>query len=336
VIEFAFKNKSFKNNLSIRTILSPINDHMKNVDLVIKSSLHSEIPVINKISSHIINSGGKKLRPALHILVAGWLGKINKKNYQLAAILEFIHTATLLHDDVVDESSRRRHIKTANSIYGNAASVLVGDFLYSRSFQMMVDVNNMQVMQILATTTNQISEGEILQLININNLKIDENGYINIVEYKTAKLFEASCSLAAITNNAKLGEIKKLTQLGNAFGLIFQIIDDILDYTGKEKKIGKKIGDDLSQGKVTLPIILALRNGSSSQKRVLKNVLKEKNLKKLNQVINILEETNALKLTRDKAKEYFVIIQKIMGSYKANKYSDTLLKLAEYSINRES
>ena len=336
MIEFAFINKSFKNNLSIRTILSPINDHMKKVDLVIKDSLRSEIPVINKISSHIINSGGKKLRPALHLLVAGWLGKINKKNYQLAAILEFIHTATLLHDDVVDESSRRRHIKTANSVYGNAASVLVGDFLYSRSFQMMVDVKNMQVMQILANTTNQIAEGEILQLININNLKINENDYINIVKYKTAKLFEASCGLAAITNNAKLREIKKLTQLGNAFGLIFQIIDDILDYTGKEKKIGKKIGDDLSQGKVTLPIILALKNGSSSQKRVLKNVLKEKNLKKLNQVINILEETNSLELARDKAKEYFLIIQRIMGTYQANKYSDTLLKLAEYSINRET
>ena len=321
--------------MSIKKILSPINDHMKNVDLVIKNSLDSEIPIINKISSHIINSGGKKLRPALHLLVAGWLGKINKKNYQLAAILEFIHTATLLHDDVVDESSRRRHIKTANSVYGNAASVLVGDFLYSRSFQMMVDVNNMQVMKILANTTNQISEGEILQLININNLKINENDYINIVEYKTAKLFEASCSLAAITNNAKLREIKKFTQLGNAFGLIFQIIDDILDYTGQEKKIGKKIGDDLSQGKVTLPVIFALKNGGSTQKRALKNILKEKNLKKLNQVINILEETNALELTRDKAKEYFLIIQKIMGAYQANKYSDTLLKLAEYSINRE-
>jgi len=336
VIEFAFINKSFKNNLSIRTILSPINDHMKKVDLVIKDSLRSEIPVINKISSHIINSGGKKLRPALHLLVAGWLGKINKKNYQLAAILEFIHTATLLHDDVVDESSRRRHIKTANSVYGNAASVLVGDFLYSRSFQMMVDVKNMQVMQILANTTNQIAEGEILQLININNLKINENDYINIVKYKTAKLFEASCGLAAITNNAKLREIKKFSQLGNAFGLIFQIIDDILDYTGQEKKIGKKIGDDLSQGKVTLPIILALKNGSSAQKRTLKNVLKEKNIKKLNQVINILEETNSLELARDKAKEYFLIIQRIMGTYQANKYSDTLLKLAEYSINRET
>ena len=336
MIEFAFINKSFKNNLSIRTILSPINDHMKKVDLVIKDSLRSEIPVINKISSHIINSGGKKLRPALHLLVAGWLGKINKKNYQLAAILEFIHTATLLHDDVVDESSRRRHIKTANSVYGNAASVLVGDFLYSRSFQMMVDVKNMQVMQILANTTNQIAEGEILQLININNLKINENDYINIVKYKTAKLFEASCSLAAITNNAKLREIKKFIQLGNAFGLIFQIIDDILDYTGQEKKIGKKIGDDLSQGKVTLPIILALKNGSSAQKRTLKNVLKEKNIKKLNQVINILEETNSLELARDKAKEYFLIIQRIMGTYQANKYSDTLLKLAEYSINRET
>jgi octaprenyl-diphosphate synthase len=322
--------------LSIRSILSPINDHMKNVDLVIKNSLHSEIPIINKISSHIINSGGKKLRPALHLLVAGWLGKINKKNYQLAAILEFIHTATLLHDDVVDESSRRRHIKTANSVYGNAASVLVGDFLYSRSFQMMVDVNNMKVMQILANTTNQISEGEILQLININNLKINENDYINIVAYKTAKLFEASCSLAAITNNAKLREIKKFTQLGNAFGLIFQIIDDILDYTGQEKKIGKKIGDDLSQGKVTLPIILALKNGSSSQKRALKNILKEKNLKKLNNVINILEETNALELARDKAKEYFLIIQKIMGTYQTNKHSDTLFKLAEYSIDRKT
>jgi len=191
-------------------------------------------------------------------------------------------------------------------------------------------------MQILANTTNQISEGEILQLININNLKINENDYINIIEYKTAKLFEASCILAAITNNAKLREIKKFTQLGNAFGLIFQIIDDILDYTGQEKKIGKKIGDDLSQGKVTLPIILALKNGSSSQKRALKNVLKEKNLKKLNQVINILEETNAFELTRETAKEYFVIIQKIMGAFKANKYSDTLLKLAEYSISRES
>ena len=322
--------------MSIRTILSPINDHMKKVDLVIKDSLRSEIPVINKISSHIINSGGKKLRPALHLLVAGWLGKINKKNYQLAAILEFIHTATLLHDDVVDESSRRRHIKTANSVYGNAASVLVGDFLYSRSFQMMVDVKNMQVMQILANTTNQIAEGEILQLININNLKINENDYINIVKYKTAKLFEASCGLAAITNNAKLREIKKFSQLGNAFGLIFQIIDDILDYTGQEKKIGKKIGDDLSQGKVTLPIILALKNGSSAQKRTLKNVLKEKNIKKLNQVINILEETNSLELARDKAKEYFLIIQRIMGTYQSNKYSDTLLKLAEYSINRET
>ena len=246
--------------MPLENIISPIKIHLESVNNVIKKSLSSDIPIINQISSHIISSGGKRMRPILHLLISGMSGEINEANHKIAAIIEFIHTATLLHDDVVDQSAKRRNIKTANVLFGNAASILVGDFIYSRSFQMMVEIDNMKIMNILSSTTNAISEGEVLQLLNSHNPDISEEQYFKVVQFKTAKLFEACGSLAGISNNNSAETIDSYSKLGLHFGVIFQLIDDILDYSGDASQIGKNIGDDLSEGKVTLPLIYAMKN----------------------------------------------------------------------------
>jgi octaprenyl-diphosphate synthase len=310
--------------------------HIESVNNVIKKSLSSDIPIINQISNHIISSGGKRMRPTLHLLIAGMGGEISVTNHRISAIIEFIHTATLLHDDVVDQSAKRRNIKTANALFGNAASVLVGDFIYSRSFQMMVGINNMEIMNILSNTTNAISEGEVLQLLNSHNPDINEEQYFKVIEFKTAKLFEACGSLAGISNNNSAEEIESYSRLGLHFGIIFQLIDDILDYSGDASQIGKNIGDDLSEGKVTLPLIYAMENSNDIQCKLIKDAIKVGDISKLPDIIDIIEKTQSISKVQIKSEEHLNNIKIILDKKTNNDYKKMLLELAEYCVYRKN
>jgi octaprenyl-diphosphate synthase len=322
--------------LSLEQIISPIKIHIESVNNVIKKSLSSDIPIINQISNHIISSGGKRMRPTLHLLIAGMGGEISVTNHRISAIIEFIHTATLLHDDVVDQSAKRRNIKTANALFGNAASVLVGDFIYSRSFQMMVGINNMEIMSILSNTTNAISEGEVLQLLNSHNPDINEEQYFKVIEFKTAKLFEACGSLAGISNNNSAEEIESYSRLGLHFGIIFQLIDDILDYSGDASQIGKNIGDDLSEGKVTLPLIYAMENSNDIQCKLIKDAIKVGDISKLPDIIDIIEKTQSISKVQIKSEEHLNNIKMILDKKANNDYKKMLLELAEYCVYRKN
>jgi len=322
--------------LSLEKIISPIQIHLESVNNVIKKSLSSDIPIINQISSHIINSGGKRMRPILHLLISGMSGEVKEVNHKIAAIIEFIHTATLLHDDVVDQSTKRRNIKTANALFGNAASVLVGDFIYSRSFQMMVGINNMEIMKILSDTTNAISEGEVLQLLNSHNPDINEQQYFKVIQFKTAKLFEACGSLAGISNNNSSEKIDCYSRLGLHFGIIFQLIDDILDYSGNASQIGKNIGDDLSEGKMTLPLIYAIKNSTEQQRNLIKDAIKVGDISRLPDVIEIIEETKSISKVRIESEKQLENIKLILNKIPNNDFKKIIMDLAEYSVYRKN
>jgi octaprenyl-diphosphate synthase len=322
--------------LSLEKIISPIQVDLESVNSVIKKSLSSDIPIINQISSHIISSGGKRMRPILHLLISGMTGEINEVNHKIAAIIEFIHTATLLHDDVVDQSEKRRNMKTANALFGNAASVLVGDFIYSRSFQMMVGINNMEIMEILSDTTNAISEGEVLQLLNSHNPDINEQQYFKVIQFKTAKLFEACGSLAGISNNNSSEEIILYSRLGLHFGIIFQLIDDILDYSGNASQIGKNIGDDLSEGKITLPLIYAMKDSSKLQRNLIKDAIKVGDISKLPDVIEIIQETKSIPKVRIECEKQLKDVKLILNKIPNNDFKKIILDLAEYSVYRKN
>jgi octaprenyl-diphosphate synthase len=322
--------------LSLEKIISPIQIHLESVNNVIKKSLSSDIPIINQISSHIINSGGKRMRPILHLLISGMSGEVKEVNHKIAAIIEFIHTATLLHDDVVDQSTKRRNIKTANALFGNAASVLVGDFIYSRSFQMMVGINNMEIMKILSDTTNAISEGEVLQLLNSHNPDINEQQYFKVIQFKTAKLFEACGSLAGISNNNSSEKIDCYSRLGLHFGIIFQLIDDILDYSGNASQIGKNIGDDLSEGKMTLPLIYAIKNSTEQQRNLIKDAIKVGDISRLPDVIEIIEETKSISKVRIESEKQLENIKLILNKIPNNDFKKIITDLAEYSVYRKN
>ena len=322
--------------MPLENIISPINTDLESVNNVIKKSLSSDIPIINQISSHIISSGGKRMRPILHLLISGMSGEINEVNHKIAAIIEFIHTATLLHDDVVDQSEKRRNIKTANALFGNAASVLVGDFIYSRSFQMMVGIDNMKIMKILSDTTNAISEGEVLQLLNNHNPDISEDQYFKVIQFKTAKLFEACGSLAAISNNKNPELVNFYSRIGLHFGIIFQLVDDILDYSGDSSQIGKNLGDDLNEGKVTLPLIYAMKDSTERQCKIIKDAIKVGDISKLPDIIEIIEETNSISKVQMKSEYQFKNIQLILDKIPNNDFKETILNLAEYSVYRQN
>ena len=322
--------------MPLEDIISPIHTDLQCVNSVIKKSLSSDIPIINQISNHIISGGGKRMRPILHLLMSGMGGEINEVNHKIAAIIEFIHTATLLHDDVVDQSERRRNIKTANAIFGNSASVLVGDFIYSRSFQMMVGVNNIQIMKVLSDTTNAISEGEVLQLLNIHNPDINENQYFKVIQFKTAKLFEACGSLAGIANTNSPEMINAYSKLGLHFGIIFQLIDDILDYSGNSNQIGKNIGDDLNDGKVTLPLIYAMKDSTKQQCKIIKEAIKIGDISRLPDIIEIVKETKSISKVQIKSEEQFENIKKILDKMPNNDFNKIILDLAKYSVYRQN
>ncbi|MEQ1668779.1 MAG: octaprenyl diphosphate synthase, partial [Sulfuriferula sp.] len=274
---------------------------MQCVDAVIRARLHTEVVLVSQVSEYIINSGGKRLRPALVLLSAGAMGYVGEHHYELAAVVEFIHTATLLHDDVVDESNLRRGRETANALFGNAASVLVGDFLYSRAFQMMVGVGQMRVMEVLSDATNIIAEGEVLQLMNCNDADITEADYLRVIRYKTAKLFEAAVRLGGILGCADAATERALADYGMHLGTAFQLIDDVLDYSGDNETIGKNVGDDLAEGKPTLPLLYLLRHGTAEQAKLVRYAIENGGLTVFEPILAAVLSTGALDYTRQQA-----------------------------------
>ncbi len=274
---------------------------MREVDRVIALRLDSGVPLVGEVSRYIISAGGKRLRPALLLLVSGALGFRGLQRHNLAAVVEFIHTATLLHDDVVDDSVMRRGNATANERFGNPASVLVGDFLYSRAFQMMVDAQDMRIMQVLADATNVIAEGEVLQLMNMHNAALDEASYLQVIRSKTAKLFEASARVGAILSGADKKLETACADYGQALGTAFQIIDDVLDYAGDHHVMGKNIGDDLREGKTTLPLIAAMERGSPAQRDVVRQAIETGGVAMLDEVIEVVKATGAIDVSREAA-----------------------------------
>ena len=321
--------------MTLSTILSPIKSDLLAVNEVIRASLHSEVPLVNQVASHIIQGGGKRLRPSTLLLVGGLFGTVRKEHHELAAVIEFIHTATLLHDDVVDQSTKRRNHKTANTIFGNAASVLVGDFIYSRAFQMMVKINHMKVMEVLANTTNTIAEGEVLQLLNIHNASIEDEDYLKVVYYKTAKLFESAAELGAIIGDADDNDIKVLAQFGKHMGIAFQLIDDVLDLSGNPEEIGKNLGDDLAEGKPTLPLLYAMKKGSDEQKNIIRAAIENGGLTELESVLNAVKETKALEYVRELAKEEIEKGEKLIQHITSSAYKDALLALTQFVTTRD-
>jgi octaprenyl-diphosphate synthase len=283
------------------TPLSLIAEDMAAVDRVIAQRLDTGVPLVATVSQYIISAGGKRVRPALLLLMAGALGYQGDQRYNLAAVVEFIHTATLLHDDVVDESTLRRGRATANESFGNPASVLVGDFLYSRAFQMMVDADDMRVMAILSDATNVIAEGEVLQLMNMHDASLDEVGYLRVIRSKTAKLFEASTRLAAILAKASPEVETACADYGQALGTAFQVIDDVLDYDGNAQELGKNLGDDLREGKNTLPLIIAMQRAEAADRDLIRHAIEHGETEGLSTILEIVRNTGALDATRDAA-----------------------------------
>jgi len=279
-------------------LLAIIAADMDAVDRVIAHRLESGVPLVGNVSRYIIAAGGKRLRPSLLLLTCGALGYRGEQRFNLAAVVEFIHTATLLHDDVVDESTMRRGNATANETFGNPASVLVGDFLYSRAFQMMVEAQDMRIMAVLADATNVIAEGEVLQLMNMHNAGLDEAGYLQVIRSKTAKLFEASARVGAILSDAPADLEDACANYGQALGTAFQVIDDVLDYAGDANIMGKNLGDDLREGKATLPLISAMHRGTLDQRRTIERAIEQGDVGMLDQVVRIVHETGALQVAR--------------------------------------
>lgn len=320
--------------VNIDNLRSVIDADMHAVDEVIRQKLYSEVALIRKISDYIILSGGKRLRPALVLLSAGAFGYKGSAHRELAALVEFIHTATLLHDDVVDESQMRRGKETANALFGNAASVLVGDFLYSRAFQMMVGVGSMRVMEVLSEATNVIAEGEVLQLMNVHNASIDEENYLRVVRYKTAKLFEAATRLGAIISNASKIDEDAMASYGIHLGTAFQLIDDVLDYSGDQDEMGKNIGDDLAEGKPTLPLIYAMRMGSKKHADVVRHAIEQGGLDDMAGVAEAIKATGALDYARGQAKYEADMASAAIAHLPNSIYKDCLLQLADFAVAR--
>ena len=321
---------------SAAPVLSLIAGDMREVDAVIARRLDSGVPLVGEVARYIISAGGKRLRPALLLLVSGALGYRGAQRFNLAAVVEFIHTATLLHDDVVDDSTLRRGRPTANQQFGNPASVLVGDFLYSRAFQMMLDAGQMRVMEILADATNVIAEGEVMQLMNMHDPGLDEAGYLQVIRSKTAKLFEASARLAAVLAGADAQTEAACAGYGQALGTAFQVIDDVLDYDGDVGELGKNLGDDLREGKVTLPLIAAMRRGTPAQRELIRHAIETGALGELDRIVAIVGETGALQVARDAAAGEAQRAIEAARQLPENAYSAGLLQLAASLLTRRN
>ncbi|RTL19850.1 MAG: octaprenyl diphosphate synthase [Burkholderiales bacterium] len=309
---------------------------MAQVDAVIGQRLRSDVALVDQIGHYIVHAGGKRMRPKLVLLFANALGQERPERFELAAVVEFIHTATLLHDDVVDESSLRRGKPTANALFGNAASVLVGDFLYSRAFQMMVSVGRMRVLEVLAEATNVIAEGEVLQLMNMHDPDITVENYLRVIRFKTAKLFEASARLGAVLADAPPVVEEACAAYGRALGTAFQLIDDVLDYEGDAHELGKNIGDDLREGKTTLPLLIAMERASPEQRDLMRHAIQHGELEKLPDIVAIVRATGALESTRDVARAEARQASECLELLPANKWTKSLLEFAVQSVERHS
>lgn len=318
----------------ISEVLAALAAEMREVDAVIASRLSSDVALINQISGYIVSAGGKRIRPKLVLLFANALGYDKPARFELAAVVEFIHTATLLHDDVVDESSLRRGKQTANALFGNAASVLVGDFLYSRAFQMMVSVDRMRVLEVLADATNVIAEGEVLQLMNMHDPDISVDAYLRVIRYKTAKLFEASARLGAVLANASPEIEEACAGYGRALGTAFQLIDDVLDYEGDTSALGKNVGDDLREGKTTLPLLIAMARGTDEQRGVIRHAIEHGELERLGEIVEIVRTTGALEATREAARAEAKGARECLSLLPLNKWQESLLEFAAQSVER--
>jgi octaprenyl-diphosphate synthase len=316
--------------------LALIADDMQAMDAVITRRLSSDVPLVSQVSQYIIAAGGKRLRPALLLLMCGALDYRGEQRFNLAAVVEFIHTATLLHDDVVDESTLRRGRATANASFGNPASVLVGDFLYSRAFQMMVDAGDMRIMQTLAEATNVIAEGEVLQLMNMHDASLSEEGYLRVIRSKTAKLFEASARLAALLAGAPPAIEQACADFGQALGTAFQVIDDVLDYDGDASEMGKNLGDDLREGKATLPLIIAMQRGTAAEQATIRHAIETGGTERLVEIVDIVRQTGALQATRDAAAAEAQRAIAAQAALARNTYSNALLELASQLLQRRS
>jgi octaprenyl-diphosphate synthase len=324
------------NSSPLNAALALVANDMAEVDEVIARRLESGVPLVGEVSRYIISAGGKRLRPALLLLTCGALGYTGAQRFNLAAVVEFIHTATLLHDDVVDESTLRRGRPTANESFGNPASVLVGDFLYSRAFQMMVDAGDMRIMQILADATNVIAEGEVLQLMNMHDASLDEAGYLRVIRSKTAKLFEASARLGAVLAQAPAGVEQACASYGQALGTAFQVIDDVLDYDGDAGEMGKNLGDDLREGKATLPLIAAMQRGTEEQRQIVREAIQSGSVGELERIVAIVHDTGALEVTRQAAAAEAHRAIEAAGQLPGNPFTAGLLQLAAQLLERRS
>lgn len=307
---------------------------MEAVNAVIRRQLYSDVPLVNQIAEYIISAGGKRIRPVLVLLVANAYGYRGTHHHDLAAVIEFIHTATLLHDDVVDESSLRRGRQTANALFGNAASVLVGDFVYSRAFQMMVSVGDMRVMQILADATNVIAEGEVLQLLNMHDPDVTEARYLQVIRSKTAKLFEAAAQLGALIAGATEAEIEAAAEYGRSLGTAFQLVDDVLDYSGNAADIGKNVGDDLREGKPTLPLIYLMQNGTRDQRNLVRACIETGDEQHFDDILTAITNSGALAYTKGEAEKAALRAAGSISTLSHSLFKDSLLQLCAFAVDR--
>jgi len=320
--------------MEIQDVYQLIADDRTAVDTLITQRLRSEVVLINQIGHYIINSGGKRLRPVLLLLTARAFGYQGTDHHELAAVVEFIHTATLLHDDVVDGSELRRGKETANNVWGNEASVLVGDFLYSRAFQMMVSVNNMRVMEILSETTNTIAEGEVKQLLNVHNADLDEEGYLDVIRSKTAKLFESSAQLGAVLTGRSAEEERAMADYGMYLGTAFQLIDDALDYSASSEDLGKNIGDDLAEGKPTLPLIHVINQGTPEQAALVREALEQGGRDRIDEISAAIESAGAIAYTSRSAQKEADKAIAALAVLEDSPYKEALITLANFAVQR--
>jgi octaprenyl-diphosphate synthase len=313
-----------------------ISGDMDRVNSMIQQKLHSDVVLINQLGHYIVNSGGKRLRPALVLLSSGVFSYQGQQHIELAAIIEFIHTATLLHDDVVDASMLRRGRATANQRWGNEASVLVGDFLYSRAFQMMVEVGSMEVMKVLADATNTIAKGEVQQLINQHNTETTEAKYLEVINNKTARLFEAASQLGAIISDSSEIEQQAMTRYGRHLGIAYQLIDDVLDYSASAEELGKNIGDDLAEGKPTLPLLYAMKNGSTEQAGIIRTAIEHGGLENIREIQHTIETTGAIEYTADLARQEAKQAIEAIDTLPQSSYLEALVDLANFATERKN
>lgn len=316
------------------SIVEPIASDMEAVNRLIRQQLNSDVPLVSQIAEYIISAGGKRIRPMLVLLAANAHAYQGTAHHTLAGLIEFIHTATLLHDDVVDESSLRRGRQTANALFGNAASVLVGDFIYTRAFQMIVSVGDMRIMQILADATNVIAEGEVLQLLNMHDPDVSEERYLQVIRSKTAKLFEAACQIGALIAGASAADVEKAAEYGCSLGTAFQLIDDVLDYSGNSEEIGKNVGDDLREGKPTLPLIYLLQHGNANQRELVRACIEQGDESHFSAILDAITTSGALDYTKRAAEQAALHAANAIKDWNDSQSKESLINLCAFAVGR--